>query len=178
MRQITYVVTLVISSVFLGSWTTTAVPNSGIKPFGQPSLLANVTVTSDRAQAGSNTHLFTMTMPERSGNRFTKLSFSFTEQDQAKTVAPLRFNLASTKAMIGSVNAEGQAIAIKDVWIDETGVLWVEFESPIPPKTQITLALQTLKTSPAATYDYGIAAYPEAKSSAIFVGDGSLIIRQ
>ena len=177
MRHKSYIVMLVVNSVLLSAWITTAAPNNDAKPFNQSPLLASVTVTSDRAQTGSNTHLFTMTLPEHTRTRFTKLSFSFTEQNQAKTVAPLRFNLASTKAVIGSAKAEGQTIAIKDTWIDETGVLWVEFKSPIPPKTQLTLALETLKASPTATYDYGIAAYPEAKFSAVFVGDGRLTIR-
>ena len=175
MRQMPYIVMLVVSHVLLSAWTTAATPNNSVKPFDH-SLLASVTVTSDRAQTG-DTHLFTMTLPERAGKRFTKLSFSFTEQNQTKTVAPLRFDLASTRAVMGSATVEGQAIAIKDTWIDETGVLWVEFKSPMPPKTQLTLALKTLKSSPVATYDYGIAAYPDAKFAAVFVGDGRLTIR-
>ena len=157
------------------AWTVAAAPGSTVKRAHSPQL-ASVSVTSDRPQADS-THFFTMTLPTQAGQRFTKLSFSFTEQNQAKTVAPLRFDLASTKAFMGAT-AEGGAIAIKDTWIDETGVLWVEFNAPVPPKTQLTLALQTLQTSPAASYDFGIAAYPETKDAAVFVGDGSLTIRQ
>lgn len=176
MRQISYALTLITMNVLFNAWTVAAAPGSNVK-HTHSSQLASVSVTSDRPQADS-THFFTMTLPAQAGQRFTQLSFSFTEQNQAKTVAPLRFNLASTKAFTGAANAGGRAIAIKDTWIDETGVLWVEFNAPVPPKTQLTLALQTLQTSPAATYGFGIAAYPETKDAAVFVGDGSLTIRQ
>ena len=180
MRQMPYVLMLVVSNVLLSAWTAIAIPNhlnKGAALFDRSPLLASVTVNSDRTQAGDSTHYFTMIMPARAGNRFTKLSFSFTEQNQDKTVAPLRFDLASTKAFTGAAKANGRAIGIKDAWIDETGTLWVEFKAPVAPKTQLTLALKTLKASPAATYGYGIAAYPD-KFSAVFVGDGSLTVRR
>ncbi|PSB28374.1 DUF2808 domain-containing protein [Stenomitos frigidus] len=178
MQKLTYILLLAVSPVLLSALTAMAVSDKSVTPVERSSLLASVTVTSDRPQADGSTHFFTMTMPERTGKRFTKLSFSFTEQNQEKSVAPLRFALASTKAFTGSAKAEGGAIGIKDTWIDETGVLWVEFQSPIPPKAQLTLALKTLQSSPAAAYDYGIAAYPETKFPAVFVGDGSLTVRQ
>lgn len=177
MQKLNYILLLVISPVLLSALTAMAVSNKSVAPVERSSLLASVNVTSDRPQADGSTHFFTMTMPERTGKRFTKLSFSFTEQNQDQTVAPLRFDLASTKAFIGSANAGGRAIAIKDAWIDETGVFWVEFNTPVPPKTKLTLALKTLKASPAATYGYGIAAYPD-KFPAIFVGDGTLTINR
>lgn len=177
MRQIRQVLLLVANSVLLSAWTMTAAPSKGLTPFDRPPLLASVMVTSDRPQVGS-THYFTMTMPDRAGKRFTKLSFSFTEQNRDKTVAPIRFDLASTKAFTGSPNAGRRAIGIKDTWVDETGVLWVEFNTSVPPKTQLMLALKTLKSSPVAAYDYGIAAYPETKFPAVFVGDGTLTIRR
>lgn len=175
MQKLNYILLLVVSPMLLSALTAMAVSNKSVAPVEQSSLLASVNVTSDRPQAGSSTHFFTMTMPERAGKQFTKLSFSFTEQNQEKTVAPLRFDLASTRAFIGSSEAGGRAIGIKDAWIDETGIFWVEFNMPVPPKTKLTLALKTLKSSPPATYGYGIAAYPN-KFSAIFVGDGTLTI--
>lgn len=176
MRQISYVLTLMTTSVLLTAWTMAATPGNSVKRFEQ-SQLASVSVVSDRPQAGSNTHLFTITMPEGSGKRFTKLSFSFTKQNRERTVAPMRFDLANTRAFIGS--SEGRrAIDIKDMWIDETGILWVQFNAPVPPQTKITLALKLRPLSSAATYDYGIAAYPESNAAAIFVGDGTLTIKQ
>jgi len=177
MQKLNYILLLVISPVLLTALTALAVSNKSVAPVERSSLLASVAVTSDRPQADGSTHFFTMTMPDRVGKRFTKLSFSFTEQNQDQTVAPLRFDLASTKVFTGSANPRGRAIAIKDVWIDETGVFWVEFNTPVPPKTKLTLALKTLKASPAATYGYGIAAYPD-KFPAIFVGDGTLTINR
>lgn len=178
MRQIRYALALMTASVLLNTWTVAAIPGSKVNRFEQVPQLASVSVTSDRPQSGDSTHFFTMTMPERAGKRFTRLSFSFTEQNQAKTVAPIRFNLASTRAFNGIPGAEGRAIGIKDTWIDETGIVWVEFNTPVPPKTKLTLALKTLQASPANTYEYGIAAYPDTRFSAVFVGDGLLTIRQ
>lgn len=178
MRQISYTLALITSSVLLNVWTVAATPGNDAKHLNQVPQLAQVSVVSDRPQTSNDTHYFTITMPERAGKRFTKLSLSFTEQNQEKAVAPIRFDLASTKAFVGSPQASGRAIGIKDAWIDETGIFWVEFNAPVPPKTVLTLALKTLKSSPAATYDYGIAAYPETKFPAVFVGDGTLTIHQ
>jgi len=181
MQKLNYILLLAVSPMLLSALTALAVSNKAVSnkslaPVERSSLLASVAVTSDRPQADGSTHFFTMTMPDRVGKRFTKLSFSFTEQNQDQTVAPLRFDLASTKVFTGSAKAGG-AIAIRDVWIDETGVFWVAFNTPVPPKTKLTLALKTLKASPAATYGYGIAAYPD-KFPAIFVGDGTLTINR
>lgn len=178
MRQISYTLALITTSVLFNVWTVAATPGNDAKRLDRMAQLAPVSVVSDRPQTSNDTHYFTMTMPERTGKRFAKLSFSFTEQNQEKPVAPIRFDLASTKAFMGSPETIGRAIAIKDAWIDETGILWVEFNAPVPSKTKLTLALKTLKASPAATYEYGIAAYPETKFPAVFVGDGMLTIRQ
>lgn len=176
MRQISDALMLMTTSVLLNAWIMAAIPGNDIGRANQAPLLAGVSVVSDRPQTDTDTHNFTVTMPARSNQRFAKLSLSFTEQNQEKTVAPLRFDLASTKAFMGSPEALGRAIDIKDVWIDETGIFWVEFKAPVPPKTTLTLALKTLKSSPAATYEYSIAAYPETKFPAVFVGDGLLTI--
>ncbi len=180
MRQLCYALTLMTTSVLLNGWMMAATPGNDAKRLNQASQLVNVSVVSDRpqiAQAASNTHYLTLTMPERAGKRFAKLSLSFTEQNQERTVAPIRFDLANTRAFTGASGADGRAIEIEDIWIDETGTFWIEFKAPVPPKTKLTLALRTLKSTPSATYGYGVAAYPETKFPAIFVGDGTITIR-
>ncbi len=177
MRQIYYALTLMTTSALLNGWMMAATPGNDAKRL-EASQLVSVNVVSDRPQTASDTHYVTITIPERAGKRFAKLSLSFTEQNQEKTVAPIRLDLANTKAFTGAPGAEGRAIGIKSVWVDETGIFWIEFNAPVPPKTKLTLALKTLKSTPSATYDYGVAAYPETKFPAVFVGDGILTVRQ
>ena len=176
MQRMSYVLTLIVINVLLSTWTAVAKPANSVMGFERSLRLANAVVVSDRT-TGSNTYLLPMTLPKRAGKQFTKLSVSFTEQNQDKTIAPLQFDLPDTKAFAGTPNEGRRAIAIQETWIDETGVLWVQFKAPIPPQTKLTLALK-LRQQPAATrYDYGIAAYP-ANAAAIFVGDGTLTLKR
>ena len=177
MQRINSVLMLVAINVLLHTWAAVAKAANPIINFDHSSKLANAVVVSDRATADSNTYLLTMTLPKRIGKQFAKVSVSFTEQNQDKTIAPLQFDLPNIKAFAGAPNEGRRAIAIQKTWIDEAGVLWVQFKASVPPQTRLTLALK-LRQQPAATrYDYGIAAYP-ANAAAIFVGDGTLTLKR
>lgn len=177
MRQLSYVLTLVVINVLFHTWTAVAKPVNPVLNFAHSLKLASGSVTSDRAPNDNSTYLFTMTLPERTGKQFSKLSISLTEQNGGKTIAPMQFDLPRTKAFIGAPTEGGRAIGVRDTWIDETGVLWVQFNAPVPPQTKLTLALKLRQLPSATTYNYGIAAY-SAKAAAIFVGDGILTIKR
>ena len=177
MRRINSVLMLIAINVLLHTWTAVAKSANPVINFAHSSKLANAVVVSDRATADSNTYLLTMTLPKRIGKQFAKVSVSFTEQNRDRTIAPLPFDLPNIKAFAGAPNEGRRAIAIQKTWIDEAGVLWVQFKASVPPQTRLTLALK-LRQQPAATrYDYGIAAYP-ANAAAIFVGDGTLTLKR
>lgn len=184
MSQIQEVVTLVLVSILLGASTTTANAddhisgnNSALTPNVTVASEANlVSLTQDRATASADTYPFTMTLPEQSDNRFAKLSFSFTKPDRDRTIVPISLNLGATAAFIGNSDA-GESIAVKDTWIDETGTVWVEFNSPLATKTTLTVVFKTQKPLAVGQYAYSIAAYPKL-SAPIFIDDGTLTIAQ
>ena len=176
MRQINSVLMLIAINVLLHTWTAVARSANPVISFDR-SRLTNAVVVSDRT-TDSNTYSLTMTLPKRVGKQFAKVSISFTEQNREKTIAPLQFDLSNMKAFAGAPNEGRRAIAIQNTWIDETGSLWVQFKTPIPPQTKLTLALKLRQLPAAASYDYGIAAYPEPKASASFVGDGTLTLKR
>jgi Protein of unknown function (DUF2808) len=186
MSQIRDAITLVIVSTLLGTSATAANPEQNIP--ANKHLTANVTVTrasdraslavkQDRAAVSQDTYSFAMTLPKRSNNRATKLSFSFTKPDRDNEVAPIYLNLMETTAFVGTSDAPGAAIGIESTWIDETGTVWVEFNSSVPPNTPLTVVFKPRKPLSAGLYQYSIAAYPTTTSSgAVFVGNGLLNI--
>ncbi|MBD2075718.1 DUF2808 domain-containing protein [Phormidium sp. FACHB-592] len=176
MQRANSVLMLVAINVLLNAWTALAKPGNPVISFDR-SRLTNEFVVSDRP-IDSNTYALTMTLPKRVGKQFAKVSISFTEQNRDKTIAPLQFDLPNIKAFAGAANKGRRAIAIQRTWIDETGSLWVQFKTPIPPQTKLTLALKLRQLPAAASYDYGIAAYPEPKAAASFVGDGTLTLKR
>lgn len=175
MRRINSVLMLIAINVLLHTWTAVAKAAHPVISFDR-SKLTNVVVVSDRTP-DSNTYTLPMTLPKRAGKQFAKVSISFTEQNRDKTIAPLQFDLPNIKAFAGVPNEERRTIAIQKTWIDETGVLWIQFKTPVPPQTRLTLALKLRQQPTATRYDYGIAAYP-ANAAAIFVGDGTLTLNR
>ena len=176
MQRVKSVLMLITINVLLNAWTALAKPANSVISFDR-SRLTNAFVISDRT-TDSNTYPLTMTLPKRVGKQFAKVSISFTEQNRDKTIAPLQFDLPNMKAFAGAPNEGRRSIAIQKAWIDETGILWVQFKAPIPPQTKLTLALKLRQLPAAASYDYGIAAYPEPKAAASFVGDGTLTLKR
>ncbi len=113
---------------------------------------------------------FTVTIPENAGEGLAKLSFS----DLTQAAARLPFNLEKTQVFQGT-RASGQNIKLSDAWVDETGVVWVEFAPTLAPGTTFTVVLEVEENAPSGEHEYGVAAYPEPENSVpAFVGDGTL----
>lgn len=124
-------------------------------------------VTSD------HTYHLTMTLPKASGKQFAKLSFSFSQPNQAIAVVPL--DLSQTKAFIGKPGAIDQVIPIQEAWMDETGTFWVELNQALEPNTTVTVSFKGSQPASGISYQYGVAAYSTAANSMpIFVGNGVL----
>jgi hypothetical protein len=97
---------------------------------------------------------------------------SFTELPENQVMQSLQFDLASTKAFMGT--SGGRAIAA-EAWIDETGTFWIEFDSAVPAGTQLTVAFKGKNPSSGKFHEYGIAAYTATETPmAIFVGNGTV----
>ncbi|XHX78620.1 MAG: DUF2808 domain-containing protein [Stenomitos frigidus ULC029] len=165
---------LIVINLLLHTWAAVAKPANPVSSFERSPARAKTFIVSDRTIA-NNTYLLPMTLPKRS--QFAKVSISFTEQNRDQTITPIPFDLFSTKAFVGTSKDGGRAIAIQKTWIDEAGVLWVQFKTPLPPQTKLTLALKLRRQSAVARYDYSIAAYP-ADAAAVFVGDGALTLQR
>jgi hypothetical protein len=113
---------------------------------------------------------FTVTIPENAGEELAKLSFSDMKQEGPR----LPFNLEKTQVFMGT-RANGQSIELGDAWVDEVGVVWVEFAPTLAPGTTFTVVLEVRENAPSGEHEYGIAAYPEPQNSVpAFVGDGTL----
>jgi Protein of unknown function (DUF2808) len=113
---------------------------------------------------------FTVTIPKNAGEDLARLSFS----DLAEEGTRLPFNLEKTQVFIGE-RANGRSVEVASAWVDETGVVWVEFGPPLAPGTTFTVVMEVGKNAPSGSREYGIAAYPKPENSVpAFVGDGSL----
>ncbi|GAP95527.1 DUF2808 domain-containing protein [Leptolyngbya sp. NIES-2104] len=121
------------------------------------------------AAVSGQAYTFTMTLPKRSSN-YKKLSFSLMNLDR-QSIVPLPLNLKNT------VVRTKNAIALKSTFIDETGTLWVEFNSSIPANTPLTVTFKAQEPLLAGQYQYQIAAYPTSGASAEFVKDGTFVSR-
>ena len=181
MSQIQNLLTLAIVSTLLG--TSTAAAEYSI-PRDNSALMPQTTTVSrnvkplkrSRGAVSEDAYSFTMTLPKQPRSGFTKLSFSFTKPNREQTVVPIHLNLKGTAAFIGTPRL-GEAIGVKDAWIDETGVVWVELNSPVSAKTTLTVVLKARQTPPAGQYVYSIAAYPNTKPAIpVFVDSGILRI--
>jgi len=201
MRQISLGLTVAITSALLGSWayatefslphtseldTTdidkdlsnhlvaeTAVAKPVVSSYQTTANLETDTVVSDRLTETDNLYYFTMVMPKHSES-FSRLSFSDLNQDGS--TIPMRFDLTSAQAFIGTPQAIGRAITT-EAWMDETGTFWVEFNPSIPSGTTLTVALKAPKPPSGRSYEYGIAAYTATQTpTAVFVGNRILAI--
>lgn len=113
---------------------------------------------------------FTVTIPENAGEELARLSFSDLTQEAPR----LPFNLEKTQVFLGA-RASGQSIKLSDAWVDETGVVWVEFAPTLAPGTTFTVVLEVGENAPSGEHEYSVAAYPEPENSVpAFVGDGIL----
>ncbi|PSB19221.1 DUF2808 domain-containing protein [Phormidesmis priestleyi ULC007] len=182
MSQIQEILTLAIASTLLATSTTVAQYNT---PSDDSTLMPEVTTTSgyemeeslkqSQATVSDDSYSFTMTLPQADSG-FTKLSLSLTKPDRDNTIVPIHLNLKGTTAFVGT-STTGAAIAVKDAWIDETGTVWVEFNSPVAAKTTLTVVFKTQKPLAVGQYVYSIAAYPNTKPSvAVFVDSGTVKI--
>ncbi len=174
MQQIRLFLIIAIASVLPSVMTTSA------EPVPMTSVVdSSNTSTRDRglqhqtiSTASDRTYSFTMTLPEHPDNRFARLSFTELNQDN---IAPLQFDLSQTQAFIGT-STGGSAVRINDVWIDETGTFWIEFNPTLSPKTTLTVTFKA-QASTSKIYNYSVAAYPNTQRPvAVFVGNGSLTV--
>ncbi|MGV0027191.1 DUF2808 domain-containing protein [Phormidesmis priestleyi] len=181
MSQIREVITWLMVSTILGISTAAnaeqnMAANNGL---AQRDFTVAAASKQDRAIVSEDTYSIAMTLPNRANNSFSRLSFSFTKPDQENEVAPVYLNSMATTAFVGNSSEPGAAIAVESSWIDETGTVWVEFNSAVPANTPLTVVFKTRKPLSVGLYQYSIAAYPTAKSSgAVFVGNGILNIAQ
>lgn len=122
------------------------------------------------AAVNGQSYSFTMTLPKRSRNGYTKLSFSLMNLDR-QSVVPLPLNLKNT------IVKTNRRVAVKNTSIDEAGTLWVEFNSSVPENTPLTITFKAKEPLLAGRYRYLIAAYPASGASAEFVNDGTFTAR-
>ncbi len=132
---------------------------------------------SDRTLAveiqATHTYPLTITLPEYPGRRFATLSFSFNQREKPGQVALLPLALSQTQLLLNAAS-DRQVVQPKSLWLDETGTLWLEFTTPLPPKTPITILFKSDRSLSGSGYEYAIAAYPDNPYPVgVFVGQGT-----
>jgi Protein of unknown function (DUF2808) len=174
MRPIKHLFLLVFIAVFVNAGMMVSMAETEIPGFNLVSLLRNKpSAKANVSRSLDAPYYLTFTLPEKAGRRFASVSLS--EQTQGQGAPTLQFDLPKTTGFIGTPNAKGKAIAIKNAAVDETGTIWVEFNPAIPPKTTLTLAFKSRQSISKNTRQVGIAAYPDVDYPvAIFVGNQPL----
>ena len=179
MSRIQNLLPLAIVSTFLGTSTaaaqySTPSNNSTLMPHTTTMSRAVKPLKRNRGAVSEDSYSFVMTLPKQPRSGFAKLSFSLTKPDQEQTIVPIHLDLKSTTAFVGTPRLR-DAIEVKDAWIDETGVVWIEFNSPVAAKTPLTVVFKVRQPLPAGQYIYSIAAYPNTKPAvAVFVDSGTV----
>jgi Protein of unknown function (DUF2808) len=168
MRQVYLGVAMTAASLLIGLGDGAIALDRQSVSFDHSPRLSHVEMTNRMAY-------FTVMIPQNAGEGLAKLSFS----DRNTTEAPrLAFNLDKTQVFLGTPEAIGQTVNFADAWVDETGVVWVEFDPSLAPGTVFTVALAVGQNAPSDSREYGVAAYPESDNSvAAFVGDGMLMFK-
>lgn len=190
MQLIRYILTSLTATVFLNPWMMAAKLDAGI-PGSEVAAVMTVATSDTSGEAESyqiagipkrssspacltaknGTYYLTMTLPNRAGKQFARVSF--TDPNLGNGTVPVQFNLSKTQAFVGTPSAMGRAIRLDSAWIDETGTIWVEFNPSLPAATTLTVALNVRNLPPRASQGYGIAAYPTNNSAPLFVGDAT-----
>jgi hypothetical protein len=163
MKQVYLTVAMTAASLLIGLGEGAISLDLQTISFDHAPRLSRVAIANQKAS-------FTVTIPENAGEELAKLSFSDLTQEGAR----LPFNLEKTQVFLGT-RASGQSIELSDAWVDETGVVWVEFAPTLAPGTTFTVVLEVGENAPSGKHEYGVAAYPEPENSVpAFVGDGTL----
>jgi Protein of unknown function (DUF2808) len=171
MQQFGISLAIALTTTFLSSWTPVAQSGSftDVSFANSPS---DVSITSDRLTANDRLYYFTMTLPEHT-EQFSRVSFTELPENQVSN--PVQFELGSTEVFTGTAQMKGRSIAT-EVWVDETGTFWIEFDPTLSAGTQLTVAFKGKNPSSGKPHEYGIAAYTATETpTAIFVGNGTLI---
>lgn len=180
MRQIRYILMPVVATVLLSPWMMAAKLDTGIPNSETASTTTGAAIASAPKRTSSpacltarnSTYFLTMTLPNRAGKQFDRVSF--TDPNLGNGTTPIQFNLPKTQAFTGTPRAMGRAIRLDGAWIDETGTIWVEFNPSLPAATTLTVALDVKKLPPRASQGYAIAAYPANNNAApLFVGEAT-----
>jgi hypothetical protein len=162
MKQLLWSLTIATATILVAEFP--ALSNHMMDGFHQRPTITQVSKRGDR------TLYFTTTVPNDAGASLAKLSLS---QVDAPTPPSLPFALEQTKVFWGSSETPGNPVQMSNIWVDETGVIWLNFKEAIAPGKQVTVALAVNEKANAETF--AIAAYPTNESrDAVLLGDIAL----
>ncbi len=122
-------------------------------------------------RAWGATYYFQLSVPEGSGEPLQRVLI---QQDQG--FDRIDFQLDETYAYLGFGRKEKQRLPLGEVSFTEKGGVMVTFDPPVPPGTDLTLALRPYANpDTSGTYLFGVTAFPPGdKVHAQFLGYGRL----
>lgn len=144
----------------------------GTVSFEKPPRLVNVITTYNSANVWGATYYFTLTLPENAGETLQQVTIS-----QRQGVEDIRFRLEDTVAFEGTPNRKGEGLTLQAVTRnDETDVISVIFDPPVPPGKTFTVGLKPRRNpSFGGVYLFGVTAFPAGeKPYGLYLGVGRL----
>jgi len=144
----------------------------GTVAFDRPPRLVGASTTRNEVYAWGATYYFTLDLLPDAGAALQRVQLA-----QAKSPDLIRFQLEQSRAFIGTRSQRGAKLSLKTVQLDpETGAVIVDFESPVGPGQQVTIALLPERNpDTSGVYLFGVTAFPAGETvRSQFLGYGRL----
>jgi hypothetical protein len=134
-------------------------------------LLVDTHTTFDEVRVKQAKYYFDLELPKNVGESLGKVIIK-----QRTGGDEIKFKPEQTKAYIGNHNQKQAELNLATQYNQDTGLITVKFEPPIPPPSKLTIALKP-KSNPdlAGVYLFGLTAFPPGeKSLGLNLGSGRL----
>lgn len=138
--------------------------------FAHPPQLERVSTTNSSVDAWSVTYYFTFVVPENAGEPLGKVTIA-----QSEGLDRIQFSPQQIQAFAGPGDRRAIPFTLGQIVVDRQTVT-VNFDPPLPPGQQVTLALSPDRNPRyAGVYLFGVTAFPTGeKTHGQFLGFGRL----
>jgi hypothetical protein len=143
--------------------------------FERPPSLVGATTTRSDVYASRPRYYFTLDVPTDAGEPLQQISIS--QRTNYGVLGDVLEDLEDVEAFLGTRRDRGDAIAIRDVAVDEENQsVTVTLETPVAPGNAVTLALRPERNPRrGGVYLFGVTAFPSGeKAQGQFLGYGRL----
>ncbi|MEM9447260.1 MAG: DUF2808 domain-containing protein [Cyanobacteria bacterium P01_E01_bin.6] len=175
LRTVLTSISLAFSAVGLGLAAQGIQLADGTVFFEQPPSLRNATTTVRHVSAPNARYYFDLEIPSTAGEPLQRVTI--TQEGGSSFINQVRFEDSETQAFLGSRRRRGDDVAIaSSIWDEASQTVTVEFASPVPPGTDVTIRLEPERNPRrAGVYLFGVTAFPSGEiTHGQFLGYGRL----